>query len=320
MAGMSRQDHARLEGFLEMMSAERGAATNTLAAYERDLADVMEFLSFRHASLTEATTGDLSAYLAHLATQGFAASSQARRLSSLRQFYRFLYSEGVRSDDPTGILDAPRKGRALPKTMSVANVTALLAQAAEEAEQEGPGQLSRIRMHLLLELLYATGMRVSELVSLPAKVLRHEGRFLMIRGKGNKDRVVLLSRAAIDAMEKYDAGRKALAPKNQSQGESPWLFPSVSKEGHLPRQVFARDLKDIAIRAGLTPSAVSPHVLRHAFASHLLQNGADLRAVQELLGHSDISTTQIYTHVLEERLQELVQTHHPLAKQGKNLD
>ncbi len=320
MAGMSRQDHARLEGFLEMMSAERGAATNTLAAYERDLADVMEFLSFRHASLTEATTRDLSAYLAHLATQGFAASSQARRLSSLRQFYRFLYSEGVRSDDPTGILDAPRKGRALPKTMSVANVTALLAQAAEEAEQEGPGQLSRIRMHLLLELLYATGMRVSELVSLPAKVLRHEGRFLMIRGKGNKDRVVLLSRAAIDAMEKYDAGRKALAPKNQSQGESPWLFPSVRKEGHLPRQVFARDLKDIAIRAGLTPSAVSPHVLRHAFASHLLQNGADLRAVQELLGHSDISTTQIYTHVLEERLQELVQTHHPLAKQGKNLD
>lgn len=320
MAGMSRQDHARLEGFLEMMSAERGAATNTLAAYERDLADVMEFLSSRHASLTEATTGDLSAYLAYLATQGFAASSQARRLSSLRQFYRFLYSEGVRSDDPTGILDAPRKGRALPKTMSVANVTALLAQATEEAEQEGPGQLSRIRMHLLLELLYATGMRVSELVSLPAKILRHEGRFLMIRGKGNKDRVVLLSRAAIDAMEKYDAARKALAPKNQSQGESPWLFPSVSKEGHLPRQVFARDLKDIAIRAGLTPSAVSPHVLRHAFASHLLQNGADLRAVQELLGHSDISTTQIYTHVLEERLQELVQTHHPLAKQGKNLD
>jgi len=181
-------------------------------------------------------------------------------------------------------------------------------------------------MHLLLELLYATGMRVSELVSLPVKVLRQEGRFLMIRGKGNKDRMVLLSRAAIEAMEKYDAARKALAPEKAKAGkkadtsESPWLFPSSSKEGHLPRQVFARDLKDIAIRAGLTPSAVSPHVLRHAFASHLLQNGADLRAVQELLGHSDISTTQIYTHVLEERLQELVQTHHPLAKQGKNLD
>ncbi|MDP9571554.1 UNVERIFIED_ORG: integrase/recombinase XerD [Agrobacterium larrymoorei] len=317
---MSRQDHARLEGFLEMMSAERGAAMNTLASYERDLTDLMAFLSTRQASLTEATAVDLSAYLAHLSAQGFAASSQARRLSALRQFYKFLYSEGVRSDDPTGILDAPRKGRSLPKTMSVASVTALLAKAAEEASLEGPGQLGRIRMHLLLELLYATGMRVSELVSLPAKVLRHEGRFLMIRGKGNKDRVVLLSRTAIEAMERYDEARKALAPMGKSDEESPWLFPSAGKEGHLPRQVFARDLKDIAIRAGLTPSAVSPHVLRHAFASHLLQNGADLRAVQELLGHSDISTTQIYTHVLEERLQELVQTHHPLAKQGKNLD
>jgi len=317
---MSRQDHARLEGFLEMMSAERGAAMNTLASYERDLTDLIAFLSSRQASLTEATTADLSAYLAHLAAQGFAASSQARRLSALRQFYKFLYSEGVRADDPTGILDAPRKGRSLPKTMSVASVTALLAKAAEEARLEGPGQLGRIRMHLLLELLYATGMRVSELVSLPAKVLRHEGRFLMIRGKGNKDRVVLLSRTAIEAMERYDEARKALAPKGKSDEESHWLFPSASKEGHLPRQVFARDLKDVAIRAGLTPSAVSPHVLRHAFASHLLQNGADLRAVQELLGHSDISTTQIYTHVLEERLQELVQTHHPLAKQGKNLD
>ncbi|MEJ8309310.1 site-specific tyrosine recombinase XerD [Agrobacterium larrymoorei] len=317
---MSRQDHARLEGFLEMMSAERGAAMNTLASYERDLTDLMAFLSSRQASLTEATTADLSAYLAHLSAQGFAASSQARRLSALRQFYKFLYSENVRTDDPTGILDAPRKGRSLPKTISVTSVTALLAKAAEEADQEGPGQLARIRMHLLLELLYATGMRVSELVSLPAKVLRHEGRFLMIRGKGNKDRVVLLSRTAIEAMERYDAARKKLVPKAQPKEESPWLFPSASKEGHLPRQVFARDLKDIAIRAGLTPSAVSPHVLRHAFASHLLQNGADLRAVQELLGHSDISTTQIYTHVLEERLQELVQTHHPLAKQGKNLD
>ena len=317
---MSRQDHARLEGFLEMMSAERGAAMNTLASYERDLTDLMAFLSSRQASLTEATTADLSAYLAHLSAQGFAASSQARRLSALRQFYKFLYSEGVRTDDPTGILDAPRKGRSLPKTMSVASVTALLAKAAEEASLEGPGQLARIRMHLLLELLYATGMRVSELVSLPAKVLRREGRFLMIRGKGNKDRIVLLSRTAIEAMERYDEARKALAPKGKSDEESPWLFPSAGKEGHLPRQVFARDLKDVAIRAGLTPSAVSPHVLRHAFASHLLQNGADLRAVQELLGHSDISTTQIYTHVLEERLQELVQTHHPLAKQGKNLD
>lgn len=309
-----------------MMSAERGAAANTLASYERDLTDLREFLGSRGQSLTEAATSDLSAYLTHLSAQGFAATSQARRLSSMRQFYRFLYSEGLRSDDPTGIIDAPKKGVALPKTMSVADVNRLLGLAAQEAATEGPGQLARIRMHLLLELLYATGMRVSELVSLPVKVLRQEGRFLMIRGKGNKDRMVLLSRTAIEAMEKYEAARKALASekgkatKKAEATDSPWLFPSNSKEGYLPRQVFARDLKDIAIRAGLHPSAVSPHVLRHAFASHLLQNGADLRAVQELLGHSDISTTQIYTHVLEERLQELVQTHHPLAKQGKNLD
>ncbi|MDP9731235.1 UNVERIFIED_ORG: integrase/recombinase XerD [Rhizobium sp. SORGH_AS260] len=320
------RDSARLESFLEMMSAERGAAANTLASYERDLTDLREFLGSRGQSLTEAATSDLSAYLTHLSAQGFAATSQARRLSSMRQFYRFLYSEGLRSDDPTGIIDAPKKGVALPKTMSVADVNRLLGLAAQEAATEGPGQLARIRMHLLLELLYATGMRVSELVALPVKVLRQEGRFLMIRGKGNKDRMVLLSRTAIEAMEKYEAARKALASekgkaaKKAEATDSPWLFPSNSKEGYLPRQVFARDLKDIAIRAGLHPSAVSPHVLRHAFASHLLQNGADLRAVQELLGHSDISTTQIYTHVLEERLQELVQTHHPLAKQGKNLD
>ena len=317
---MASQDAARLDSFLEMMSAERGTAANTLSSYERDLTDMRDFLNRRNIAISEATTSDLSAYLESLSANGFASSSQARRLSCMRQFYKFLYSEGLRGDDPTGILDTPKKGRPLPKIMSVADVTTLLAQASKEAETEGPGQISRIRMHLLLELLYATGMRVSELVSLPAKVLRHDGRFLMIRGKGNKDRMVLLSRAAIKAMEAYDRARSALLPKKEGEPESPWLFPSNGKEGHLPRQVFARDLKDIAIRAGLSPSAISPHVMRHAFASHLLQNGADLRAVQELLGHSDISTTQIYTHVLEERLQELVQTHHPLAKQGKNLD
>lgn len=317
---MAGQDAARLESFLEMMSAERGAAANTLASYERDLNDLRNFMQARNTPLSDATTNDLSAYLVHLSAQGFAATSQARRLSSMRQFYKFLYSEGLRTDDPTGILDAPKKGQSLPKIMSVADVTKLLSQADSEAQTEGPGQLSRIRMHLLLELLYATGMRVSELVSLPAKVLRHEGRFLMIRGKGNKDRMVLLSRAAMEAMDMYDRARNELATEKKGVIESPWLFPSIGKEGHLPRQVFARHLKDIAIRAGLSPSAISPHVMRHAFASHLLQNGADLRAVQELLGHSDISTTQIYTHVLEERLQELVQTHHPLAKSAKNLD
>jgi integrase/recombinase XerD len=174
-----------------------------------------------------------------------------------------------------------------------------------------------LRMHVLLELLYATGMRVSELVSLPLTALAQKERFLSIRGKGNKERLVLLSRSAMDAMAAYGSALKA---NSDQKNENPWLFPSYGKSGHLPRQVFARDLKDIAIRAGINPSAISPHVMRHAFASHLLQNGADLRAVQELLGHSDIATTQIYTHVLEERLQELVQTHHPLAKQGKKHD
>ncbi|MBO9100069.1 MULTISPECIES: site-specific tyrosine recombinase XerD [Rhizobium] len=312
---------AHMEAFLEMMSAERGAALNTLSSYQHDLDDLHGFLKARAVRMTEAASTDLGAYLTGLSNQGFKASSQARRLSAMRQFYKFLYAEGLRTDDPTGILDAPKKGRALPKIMGVEEVSRLLAQAETEAELDGPNKLQRVRMLALLELLYATGMRVSELVSLSAKVLDHEGRFLMIRGKGNKERMVPLSHSAISAMKAYGQMRLAQeAAAKEPPPESPWLFPSSSKEGYLPRQVFARDLKDLAIRAGLTPSLISPHVLRHAFASHLLANGADLRVVQELLGHSDISTTQIYTHVLEERLHQLVQTHHPLAKQAKKQD
>ncbi|MCA1492510.1 site-specific tyrosine recombinase XerD [Sinorhizobium alkalisoli] len=307
---------AHLEAFLEMMSAERGAAVNTLQSYERDLKDALSFLRSRGARLGEASPDDLRHYLAHLAKEGFKSSSQARRLSSLRQFYKFLYAEGLRSDDPTGILDAPKKARALPKTLSVDDVTRLIGQAEAEAAAGGEDALAKLRMHALIELLYATGMRVSELVSLPASVLSQNGRFLVIRGKGNKERLVPLSQAAMRAMRSYgDALRQG-----GSTEESPWLFPSYGKSGHLPRQVFARDLKSLAARAGIRVAAISPHVLRHAFASHLLANGADLRAVQELLGHSDISTTQIYTHVLEERLHELVQNHHPLAKQAKKQD
>jgi integrase/recombinase XerD len=312
---------AHMEAFLEMMSAERGAALNTLQSYQHDLDDLHGFLSERSVRITEAGSGDLGAYLSGLARQGFKASSQARRLSAMRQFYKFLYAEGFRTDDPTGILDAPKKGRPLPKIMGVDEVTQLLTQAEQEAALSGPNQLQRLRMLALLELLYATGMRVSELVSLPAKVLDQEGRFLMILGKGNKERLVPLSHSAIAAIKTYGRMQAAeIAAAKEPPPESPWLFPSSSKGGFLPRQVFARDLKDLAIRAGLTPSLISPHVMRHAFASHLLQNGADLRVVQELLGHSDISTTQIYTHVLEERLHQLVQTHHPLAKQAKKHD
>ena len=307
----------QVESFLEMMSAERGAAANTLSSYERDLDDLHSFLNGRSVRLTEAASADLSAYLASLAAQGFKPSSQARRLAAMRQFYKFLYAEGLRTDDPTGILDAPKKGRALPKTMGVDEVGRLLEKAEEEAQDEAPGQLQRLRMLALLELLYATGMRVSELVSLPARVLDQEGRFLIIRGKGNKERLVPLSQSAIAALKLYGRMLAEEMAKAENPQESPWLFPAASKEGYLARQVFARDLKNLAIRAGLTPSMISPHVMRHAFASHLLANGADLRVVQELLGHSDISTTQIYTHVLEERLQQLVHTHHPLAKQAK---
>lgn len=316
MADFSR---AHVEAFLEMMSAERGAAENTLSSYGRDLEDVIDFLGSRKVTLLTAATADLSAYLAHLGRQGFATTSQARRLSSMRQFYKFLYAEGLRTDDPTTIIDAPKKGRSLPKIMSEADVSRLLALAAEEANAAGDnrlGRLDRLRMLALLELLYATGMRVSELVSLPAKVLDQEGRFLIIRGKGNKERLVPLSRSAIAAMKSYGEMLAETFPDTEQQ----WLFPSAGQQGFLARQVFARDLKGLAARAGLKSASISPHVLRHAFASHLLANGADLRVVQELLGHSDISTTQIYTHVLEERLRQTVETHHPLAKQAKNRD
>jgi integrase/recombinase XerD len=308
---------AHIEAFLEMLSAERGAAENTLLSYRRDLDDLHDFLISAKRSPLNAESSHLSAYLAHLGKRAFAPSSQARRLSAMRQFYKFLYSEGLRTDDPTAILDAPKKGRALPKNMSEGDVSRLLERATREANEPGDGRLSRLRMLALLELLYATGMRVSELVSLPLKVLEQEGRFLMIRGKGNKERVVPLSRSAISALAAYGEAKRAAEGDVE---ESPWLFPSYGSAGYLPRQVFARDLKGLAARAGLKTSAISPHVMRHAFASHLLANGADLRVVQELLGHSDISTTQIYTHVLEERLRQLVESHHPLAKEAKNRD
>jgi integrase/recombinase XerD len=312
---------AHMESFLEMMSAERGAANNTLLSYERDLEDAYSFLKQRGVKPTEAASEDLRAYLSHLSQKGFKASSQARRLSALRQFYKFLYAEGLRTDDPTGVLDAPKKTRPLPKVLSIDDVSKLIGQAEIEAARVDGDLIGRLRMHALIELLYATGMRVSELVALPASVLAQNGRFLVIRGKGNKERMVPLSHSAIRALQAYGT---EMASDNAAQKtpppESPWLFPSSGKAGYLPRQVFARDLKGLAARAGIRVAAISPHVLRHAFASHLLANGADLRAVQELLGHSDISTTQIYTHVLEERLHQLVQNHHPLAKQAKKQD
>jgi integrase/recombinase XerD len=300
--------------FLDMVAAERGGAVNTLAAYRRDLDDLLRFLGARRKTLVAATTIDLRAYLARLADQGFAASSAARRLSAIRQLYRFLYAEGHRSDDPAAIIEGPKRSRPLPKVLSIDEVDRLIAAARQAAEAPAAPPLERLRalrLLCLVELLYATGMRISELVALPASAAQRDERMLVVRGKGGKERLVPLNGAAKGAMRDYLAG---LAQSTDAP-RSKWLFASFGTAGHLTRQHAARELKELAAAAGLRAERVSPHVLRHAFASHLLQNGADLRVVQTLLGHADISTTQIYTHVLDERLKSLVRDLHPLAEE-----
>ena len=287
---------------------------NTLASYRRDLDDYGGFLAAKGSSFGEADADTVRAYLSDLDDRGLAASSAARRLSAIRQLHQFLVSEAMRADDPTGIIDGPRKAARLPKVLSEKDVERLIEKAAGEAARadlSAVGKLRALRLHALMELLYATGLRVSELVALPSSATRREARFLTVRGKGGHERMVPLTEKAIAAANLY-----FLARADGGARDSPWLFPSFSDSGHLTRQAFARDLKDLAALAGISSTKVSPHVLRHAFASHLLQNGADLRVVQQLLGHADISTTQIYTHVLEERLRALVTEHHPLAKGG----
>lgn len=292
-----------VEAFLEMMSAERGAAANTIAAYGGDLADYLGFLSGRREGALSASRESVNAYIESLDAQGFSRSSSARRLSAVRQFHRFLVSEALRTDDPTRIVASPKAHRALPKVMSVEEVDRLLALADEEAKADAEKHL---RLYVLIELLYATGMRVSELVALERKALMRDASYLTVTGKGGKERVVPLT----------DKARDALIHWMKVTEEGKFLFPAKGAEGHLSRQVFARDLKLLAGKAGLPVAKVSPHVLRHAFASHLLQHGADLRVVQMLLGHADISTTQIYTHVLDAHLRELLETHHPLSDGG----
>lgn len=296
-----------VEAFLEMMSAERGAAKNTIEAYRRDLRDYSDFLDRRSASAMSAGREEVSAYLAFLEAQGIAASSSARKLSAIRQFHKFLTADAVRGDDPTRIIASPKARRGLPKVLSIAEIDRLLSMAEEEVERPEATDAERAfsaRLYLLLELLYATGMRVSELVELKRAAVMRDAGFLTVRGKGGKERIVPLTDRARDAVKAY---LTKLEP-------GPWLFPAGGESGHLSRQVFARELKGIAARAGISTARVSPHVLRHAFASHLLSGGADLRVVQTLLGHSDISTTQIYTHVLDEKLRSLVESHHPLAE------
>lgn len=306
---MSRQARTWVNAFLDMLAAERGAAKNTIDAYQRDLDDYLEF-SAGHGGPSGVAAADVRAFLVELSERGLKASSAARRLSAVRQFHRFLYTEGLLGSDPTAAIEGPRLGRPLPKVLSVAEVDRLIGAAQQSAEREGQSpaaQARSLRMRCLIEMLYATGMRVSELIALPLSAATTRERFLVVRGKGDKDRLVPLNEAA-----RLAAAAHLAFLRGQGGAGGRWLFPSDGESGHLTRQAFGRDLKTLAAEAGLSPAKVSPHVLRHAFASHLLQNGADLRVVQELLGHADIATTQIYTHILDERLKSLVRDLHPL--------
>jgi integrase/recombinase XerD len=305
-------NEALVELFLDMLAAERGAGENTLAAYRNDLDDLSAHLRAAGRTITDATTDNLREFISSLSERGFKASSLARRLSAVRQMYRFLYAEGKRADDPAAVLEGPKRARTLPKVLSIADVDALLTHArtnSENTDQPINQRLRATRLLCLLEVVYATGLRVSELVALPASAARRNQQMLVVKGKGGKERLVPLNKQAKRAMAEYLELRAA----TERDAKSNWLFPSFGEQGHLTRQHFARELKTLGQACGIRADRLSPHVLRHAFASHLLHNGADLRVVQTLLGHADISTTQIYTHVLEERLKSLVRDLHPLA-------
>jgi integrase/recombinase XerD len=296
-----------------MLTAERGAAAHTVEAYTRDLADFLAFLAAKGKNAKTATPDHIRGYLAGLARKGLAPTSRARKLSAIRQFFRFLLGEGLRKSDPCSAIDSPRLGRPLPKVLSLAEVETLLetAKDASDNAEEGIGRRRALRLYAALETLYATGLRVSELIALPRNVLTADDRVLTVKGKGGRERLVPLNETAQGALQAHLAAVRA--DEREGRRVSAWLFPSSGGE-HLTRQRFGQELKALALAAGIEPARVSPHVLRHAFASHLLERGADLRTVQQLLGHADISTTQIYTHVIEERLRRLVEEHHPLAQ------
>ena len=319
-AHQHRDDPQLIAAFLEMLAAERGAAQNTLDAYRRDLENALRY--FEH-STSQASThvfvslkpAHISDFMRALTNDGQAPTTRSRRLSALRQLFKFMVAEQIVDTDPTHGISGPKKSRPLPQTLSIAQVDKLLATAHARCNDLTGRELARaLRMHALMEILYATGVRVTELVSLPRNVLLGDDRVLTIVGKGGRERLVPLTTSARSALDAYLSA--AQKPKNELSQTvaTKWLFPSRSSTGHLTRQRFAQDLKELAIESSLDPNEVSPHVLRHAFASHLLDRGADLRTVQQLLGHADISTTEIYTHVLEERLKKLVQDHHPLAR------
>jgi integrase/recombinase XerD len=294
------------EAFLEMMAAERGASPNTLRAYERDLADVSQFLAARARDPASATAEDVEAYFAHMGARGVSAATAARRRSAVRQFYRFVLGETWRLDDPSRRVEAPKTGRPLPKILTREEVGALIAAAAARDGAAGA------RLAAMVEILYASGLRISELVALPLGAVTHNPAFVMVRGKGGKERLAPLNDAARMAIKTYLTVRGGFLTKGTKSNA--WLFGSGARGGHLSARRFAQLLDEAAAAAGIDPARVSPHVLRHAFATHLLEGGADLRVVQTLLGHADIATTQIYTHVTQDRLRAVVETKHPLAR------
>jgi len=312
---MKAGDASLIESFLEMMSAERGASINTLSAYRRDLLDFSAHRAQKAGSLRSATRDDIKAYLVFLSRSGVSGATQSRRLSALRQLYGFLYSEEVRSDDPTDAIEAPRRVRPLPRTLSHDDMNALIVAARDLAKKSADG----VRLACMLEVLYASGLRVSELVSLPLSAARARDGFLLVRGKGQKERLAPLNRTAQQMIADYLKVRDTFLPTGVRRTHAErFLFPSRGAEGHLTRRRCHQMLKQLAIAANLDPQKLSPHVLRHAFATHLVEGGADLRSVQSMLGHADIATTQIYTHVAKDHLAKVVEAAHPLARKVRS--
>jgi integrase/recombinase XerD len=310
-------DEALIEAYLHMMRAERGASRNTIAAYRADLRDISGFLEWERKTFASCERRDLEAYFADRAKAGLAANSAARKLSCLKRFMQFLLAEGKRGDDPARLIDGAKAKRGLPMTLSIAEVDALLDAAHEAAgAAKGSGRYRALRLACLLELLYATGLRVSELVSLPRAALRGDRMMLTVKGKGGRERILPLNQKARDALDRYLVHEQLCLPLPGA--EPKWLFPSWGEGGHFTRQKFARDLKALGEKLGLDDERLSPHVLRHAFATHLLDRGVDLRVLQTLLGHADISTTQIYTHVMEDRLRQTVFDFHPLSDTARD--
>ncbi|MES2894935.1 MAG: tyrosine recombinase [Pseudomonadota bacterium] len=297
-----------VEAFLEMMAVERASARNTLTAYGKDLVDAQAFLNARGLDLAAASAEDIESYFAALSDRGLSPATAARRRAAVRQFYRFVLGEGWRNDDPSRRVESPKKGRPLPKVLSRAEVDAIIASASARDGAQG------LRLGCMVELAYASGLRISELTALPLAVLARDPAYLIVKGKGGKERLAPLNAAARTAVKVYLEVRKSFLPKGDAA--NPWLFPSRGKGGRLTPRRFAQLLDEAAAGAGIDPARVSPHVLRHAFATHLLEGGADLRVVQKLLGHADIATTQIYTHVAGDRLAEVVATKHPLARKS----